>query len=990
MRKLKSNMLIKSIIYSGIIILLCMIACQLLKAQSPAYRQFTDEDGLPSMTVYGIKQDKDGFLWIATTKGICRFDGKEFKKYFIPDMKGQDFPYIFMDETGTPWFYNLAGEVFYVQDDTVRRADIIRPGDDCIIHSFIATESNIFISWYKKNNIISFKYSRKSPIHFEKFDSSYIYLGFFKSNLIGIKYYPEKEIELFDFNSGKLFSKHVYDLNRTYNYGVGINEIKEISSDSFVILTSFIAAIYNSKGIPIKLLELRKVVHSLIIYISIIDKYTLFIKTRDSTYLYNILTSKLSNFNLHNLNANTIFIDSYNRKWISTSNSGLYLISKAITYTAGNSGLNSDVVVNLFLDDNNLYCGHESGVISKLNIVNNHWKNYSSHNAGKVRKIVKISKNKFVIAYDNEVGILNIKINKYKPIKNSELVGIKNLFINSRYELLILTRNGILIYDLEKLNDDFLNPSFSKIFNGIRCVDIVELNDTLIIATGLGLYKYFDGVIYKEEYVNSVVNKIYLVDNTKLWVCTDNEGIYVFQFGKVVCRLNSDSGLPSNSITSVCRIDEESIIIGSDNGCYIQNNCRNANFTFDRLDCIPANEILDLVKFNNYIFIATAKGLVQVSMDNLQPNYEKPLLYITNIISYSKDGEVKVKNHLKYYQNHVRVSFGTRSLISAEELKIWFRLNGNSDQWMSTKNNFIEFVALSSNIYNLEIKAINEDGITSENIVSLSFEILQPWWRAIWFNVYLLSLAIILIIIGVLLVIFLLKFRYKRKAKLVEQINQLKLEALQNQMNPHFIFNALNAIQGFLGFNDEEKAMKYMSELGKLMRIIFEHSRMRMITLEQEIELLWSYIKLEEMRFGANFKINFIVDPILNLNKEYIKVPPLLIQPILENSFRHGLLHSKAASSISVEFKYENDFILCFIEDNGIGRLESKKINLWKRKDHVSTGIASAAERLHIIDKAKGLFSIDIEDTCDLNGKPNGTKTTIVLQIVNKSELIAL
>ena len=142
-------------LYLGLLILLFFFSGLQVKSQAPAYRQFTDDDGLPSMTVYGIKQDKDGFLWIATVKGICRFDGKEFKKYFIPDMKGQDFPYIFMDETGTPWFYNLAGEVFYVKDDTVRRFDLINRIEGGRIASFFSYDNNVYITWDLNNSLSS-------------------------------------------------------------------------------------------------------------------------------------------------------------------------------------------------------------------------------------------------------------------------------------------------------------------------------------------------------------------------------------------------------------------------------------------------------------------------------------------------------------------------------------------------------------------------------------------------------------------------------------------------------------------------------------------------------------------------------------------------------------------------------------------------------------------------------------------------------------------
>lgn len=962
-----------------------MIACQLLKAQSPAYRQFTDEDGLPSMTVYGIKQDKDGFLWIATTKGICRFDGKEFKKYFIPDMKGQDFPYIFMDETGTPWFYNLAGEVFYVQDDTVRRANVARPGDGYIIYSLLKSDNFLNISWIKNSSMISVRYNIEKDFFPRQLSKSYIFFGILNCELIGLN--SSNGIELNNIDINKNISKHSYDISETHNYNVGINEFRQISKDSFVIITAFYAAIYSSNGLPLKQIRLKKLLKNPIIYLSFIDDYNLFLKTVDSSFTYNYITGEI-NCNTHGAQIlNSIFIDKYRRKWISTSNNGLLLLtSDAVIYNSSNSGLKSNEVIYLHNDIHILFFGHENGSISIFNSKLNLWTYLLGTKLGKIRQIKRISEYNYLLAYDNGINIYKFEDNLIVPIQSQLFNGIKNVFVDSKSFIYVLTRSGTIKFHTKHLNSSRLDNKVEKLLVGIRCTDAVEISDSIYIATNQGIYIIHANNNSRVPYVAGFINSLYLSHKNELFVCTDNDGIFIIKDGFLFDSLNTTKGMPSNSVTCVNKLTNDILFIGTDNGCFIYDQHKREGYTFNKLDCLPSNEIFDQLLLNNSIYIATYNGVFVISEGSIKPNFEIPFFKITESYAINKGNKYSIGDPLEYYQNHIRVNFITRSLLSSNNLVIKYQLNAGFDSWIYTKNNFIDFVDLNYNKYQLKAKIINEDNVETDLGTILNFEIMAPWWISIWMNSF---YVLIFILLGLLLatgVFYLYKYQLLKKLKMIDKFNELKLEALQNQMNPHFIFNSLNAIQGFLGFNDESKSLKFMSRFGKLMRMIIDQSKQKMINLEQEIELISSYIKLEQMRFGTNLEVEFKIDPLLMEDLQYIKIPPLLVQPIVENSFRHGLMHLSTIGRIIVEYKFEDDNIICIVEDNGIGRSESKRINQWGRKNHVSTGISSAAERVSIIDKSRGILKLDIVDLYNPDSSPAGTRTTIYLQRFKKDE----
>lgn len=209
-----------------------------------------------------------------------------------------------------------------------------------------------------------------------------------------------------------------------------------------------------------------------------------------------------------------------------------------------------------------------------------------------------------------------------------------------------------------------------------------------------------------------------------------------------------------------------------------------------------------------------------------------------------------------------------------------------------------------------------------------------------------------------------------------KSILELEQEAARLQMNPHFIFNCLNSIQGFIATNDPFQAKKYLAKFAKLMRLILENAREEFIPLQNEINILENYLELEKL--SANHKFDFVVTKDESIDPENIQIPPMMIQPFVENAIIHGVKKKEGKGLISVHFKIDGDLMTCVITDDGIGRKMSGDINRQTRSSsHKSTGISVTQKRLEQYGLHRkvnaGIEFVDLEQA----GNPTGTKVII-------------
>ncbi len=211
---------------------------------------------------------------------------------------------------------------------------------------------------------------------------------------------------------------------------------------------------------------------------------------------------------------------------------------------------------------------------------------------------------------------------------------------------------------------------------------------------------------------------------------------------------------------------------------------------------------------------------------------------------------------------------------------------------------------------------------------------------------------------------------------------EAQLKSLRLQMNPHFLFNSLNSIQQIILAGDEKAATLYLSKFSRLLRAVLAHSDKEKVTLKEELEMLQLYVELESLRFKESFHYEIVCDEIIDADE--IKIPTLLIQPFVENAIWHGLLHKEGARSLCIRISEDSsENIVCVVQDNGIGREASKKINVVNT--HTGKGIAVAEERLKTYNKQHVLKSkVLIEDLKDINGNAAGTKVIMTLPLLNK------
>ncbi|MDI9258531.1 tetratricopeptide repeat-containing sensor histidine kinase [Flavobacterium sedimenticola] len=223
------------------------------------------------------------------------------------------------------------------------------------------------------------------------------------------------------------------------------------------------------------------------------------------------------------------------------------------------------------------------------------------------------------------------------------------------------------------------------------------------------------------------------------------------------------------------------------------------------------------------------------------------------------------------------------------------------------------------------------------------------------------------------------RIQLKKNLTLQKELAEYEQKALHLQMNPHFVFNCLGSISSFIVQNGTDSAIKYLSKFSKLMRLTLEYSKESLIPIHKEIESLQNYLELEQLRF--NNKFNFTIYKSSDIEDD-MALPPLLMQPFVENAIIHGVIPKKEIGSIAVRFSIANDSLICTIEDNGIGFQESKAQKINSVVAHKSMALDITKKRLEMIESAtKQKTDFSIEETKNKEGEVTGTKVTLQLPI---------
>ncbi len=220
------------------------------------------------------------------------------------------------------------------------------------------------------------------------------------------------------------------------------------------------------------------------------------------------------------------------------------------------------------------------------------------------------------------------------------------------------------------------------------------------------------------------------------------------------------------------------------------------------------------------------------------------------------------------------------------------------------------------------------------------------------------------------------------KTQLQQQATELEMRALRAQMNPHFIFNSLNSINRFILEKNSPQASRYLTKFSRLMRMILQNSQASLISMERELESLELYLNLEVLRFDNHFDYKISVAE--DLDPSELRVPPLIIQPYVENAVWHGLMHKEEKGQLDIEVSREDNYLYVRVVDNGIGRRKAAELASKSATKHKSMGLKITADRIAMIRRAHSDESvIKLNDLVGPDGCAVGTEVIIKIPVIH-------
>lgn len=944
-------------------------------AQEFNYKHYSIEDGLPTNELYHVMQDSKGFIWISTDYGVCRYDGQEFLRYGVDDGLLTNIIFeCYEDSKGRIWFRGMTAKgISYYENDTIKQ--ILFPEKMMLSQGKKVLPKMIHaISEYQDS--IFFGFNREGVVSFPLMN---IPLGNFANKKENkIKKIVEINPNLYDSLSIQIprglvkFKKHGLKLqflisNRYYSYD-NVLSCLVIDDSSYITM----------KNQNINLIRSNKVVKSInipatLLSMSLSQNGMIYIGTNVGFYKYRASDLSLMHQPLFvGKLISSVFEDNEQGLWVTTLNEGLYYVGN-INLISDNKpkDLTETKYVKSFLKRNNDLRNKEELIVG-----------YYEHN---------------IDIFEEDSLIKSIPLYNKKNTVFDLTEHNKNIYIGSSWyeNLKFLTQNNTL--DKEKISvNKFVCSCLDTLFlggtigayttNGYDYTYLKDIRFSIsnmtctnagLFVGGVGkLFLYKNGSV-RELLKGQITGEVLDVKQTKkgIIIATKGSGIFYIKPDGKTKHYTEKTGLISNYCSAIEIDSNNRIWIGTNRGVQIFNEISfNNSVTITSQDGLISNNITDLICYNSQIWVGTTNGITRVDYDKVfRKNVPTPLLLKRVYVNETAVNHKSKQLVLSHSQNNLVFYFTGLSYV-AKNLDYKYRLVGLDSTWVSTNAGTVRFTQLNPGTYNFELKAKNSAEVWS--VVPLTYEvIIKPaFWQTKWF-----LLSILLVITGFIWSLFKLRINIVNKQnKLNEELLIARQQALNAQMNPHFVFNVLNSINSYVLENRALEASKYLAKFASLIRKTLENSFKETIPLSDELELLEKYIVLEKIRFNGEFE--YSVDLFPNVKPAEIMIPPLLLQPFLENSIWHGLSNKQEKGKINIRITQTEKQILISIVDNGIGRIASSQQS--SKQVYASKGMMITNRRLELAKKRfKDDFILKTYDLYHNDKSSAGTKVNLWLSL---------
>ncbi|MBP7477473.1 MAG: histidine kinase [Chitinophagales bacterium] len=621
-----------------------------------------------------------------------------------------------------------------------------------------------------------------------------------------------------------------------------------------------------------------------------------------------------------------------------------------------------DPMISLFTAGRNeVYMGSNSGIFKVYQ--NNSIQTISSTNKKPIEGVYGDPQSDFVVYDDEKIKCYNRKTKKIYSFSNASLKDV--CFIND-YELYMGTNVGVYKVVLGAQAPISVEP-IPRVNSRIYSIAYDKERRVLFVSSAQGLLKYQDQKVEKIQYQQ---RDIY---SEKISTRGKNLFILSRQFG--VLLLDSTGKINPFKFTTpnyeeqikAIRFYKNSMIASTNAGLYQFDMRGNMLRQFHSSLGFATKKIYQYGIADDVLWVSHSGGVQEIELNNPIKKDEAIRIRLKQVLVNDSNILISTNNIFKSFQRKIAFIVLSPSLRNLENVRYHYILQGYENNWNSQRSNTIQFNALSPGTYTLFVKA-ESMGVFSP-IIQFKFKIGKPFYLQIWF-----LLGILLLFLAIVYFVYTWQVeKQKQKLKLLNELNISKLTAIQSQMNPHFIFNSLNSIQDFVLQQDSIKAYDAIGKFATLIRKIMLHSEKEFIDIEEELAILNVYLELEMMRIKKDFHYSINSHDLAD-----IEIPPMLIQPFIENSIKHGLLHKQGEKILSVDMTISGDVFICEIQDNGIGRRQSGIIKSRQNKEHTSFAGSALEKRMQILKKHfGGNFSVEILDLHDKEGNATGTKVIL-------------
>ncbi|WP_353485069.1 histidine kinase [Haliscomenobacter sp.] len=961
----------------------------------PAFRQYTTDDGLASSETYCIIQDKQGYIWISSDNGVSRFDGYQFRNYGLKDgLKENVIFEMHLDTLGRLWMQAMGGNLYYLDGETIRpywnngvlqnfknRPDVgkgfIVEGAGETVHIATLTYGVISISKAGGTTI----YPHPEPSFRQVFErkGQAINAAFNHLDAEVQKAYQEKlrqqnRISPVYFHTSKglrafpdLYYSNIENVQKVETFRLGEEKyLCQTYDDVWFIQNGQIRWRYH---FPYDILHAR-----------LMQDGQLFVGLHryQGLWVYPSVEAfrqgRGENW-LPGQSVSYFMEDRAGGRWFTTNESGVfYAPANAFLIHDQKTGLPDEKVTALTLkNEKEVYVGLGNGEIWSRQPKSEKWMKLTSiPGKGSIRDLYfDHQAQRLWAGRDNLVYLQQNKWIEYSAtLEREKSITTANRITTSPTGERLWLSNHMGFMSIEFPQMKLANLQMG---HGQRTYVVREdFMRRVWVGRPEGLFELKDGILLERQNLHPAfalrVEDIVLLPDSTLAVATKGGGIVFWKNGKHE-QLTTAQGLCADMLECVYADEKGVVWAGTLNGL----NRISGSWGKRKVEAItvahglPSNEISRITSSGENVWVATSKGLVHFSKKPI--NHFSPRPILASVLANNQPLDLSKPLALLWNKNNLEINFFAINFKMNGKIPYRYRMDGGA--WAQTLNGSLNFPALPPGQRFFEVQAQNEDGIWSAP-TSLRLAIHPPWWDTWWFRIG-------TIVVALSMLFFVYKYRIgrlKKQNQIQQQITELERAALQAQMNPHFIFNCLNSIQNYILQNEKESAILYLGRFAGLVRSVLNASVAGKIRLEDELNLLNNYLALEKLRFKDRF--TYEVKTADGFNVFELSIPPLLVQPYVENALLHGMSGKTSGGKVSVLFKKIANYLEVSIQDNGTG-FNGESGPGKNAKKHKSFGMSITSNRLKLLADKKENEAVHTRSILDEHGQVCGTKVTILI-----------